>query len=381
MTILIDCTHITVHKAGVGVYAINLVTSLIANYPHTCFYLLIQDDDHDFDLVAANLITLKVKATLFRRLPLRLLLEQFYIPWLTTRLSIDIVHSLHYSFPLLPIKAKKVITIHDLTSHIMPEVHTKSRLAYFRFFLWATQRKSVNVIFCSESTKNDYFAVLSRMRSSCHVVLLGKDDNFHPSLDKDDTQKVLTRLGIVQPYILYLGTLEPRKNVPRLLRAFASIQKEHPTLTLVIAGKKGWMYQEIFDSVSELGMTDKVSFLGYIEESDKPFLISGSQLFAYPSLYEGFGIPVLEALACGVPTITSNLSSMPEVAGDAALLVDPYSIQDIAAAMKQLLESPSVREAFSKKAIVHASSFSWSRTAEETFAVYNVAVRRAAVDA
>lgn len=380
MRVLIDCTQISRQRAGVSVYALNMIREMLRLQAERLqsqidLFLLVQDDDSDFFLAADRVTILKVPARFFRRLPLRFLLEQLYIPWLTWRLRLDVVHSLHYAFPLLPLSARKVVTIHDLTSYKMPEAHLRSKLLYFRFFLRASQCGADSLIFVSEATRKDYLARFPRFRGDSSVVTLGKSSEFRPDLDPQRIAAVRQKYGVTGPYILYLGMIEPRKNLSRLVEAFAQIAEKHPTHQLVIAGKKGWMYQGIFETVQQLNIAHRVVFPGYIDEEDKPFLIRGAEVFAYPSLYEGFGIPVLEAMACGVPVITSSVSSMPEVAADAALLVNPVNTDEIAAALLRLLGSPELRSELSARAIHQAERFSWRHTAEETLSIYEQAER------
>lgn len=370
MRVLIDCTQISRFKAGVGVYAINLVRELIELEADLRLWLLVQDDDPEFLFENERVTVVRVPARRFRRLPFRFLLEQTYIPWLCYKYRIGVGHSLHYSFPLIPLRARKVVTMHDMTSFNLPEVHTRSRGLYFRFFLRVSPRGADYLLFVSHSTQNDYRRMFRRTDDSCHVSMLGKGEEFHPNPDPQQVDNTLQRYGLKKPYILYVGTLEPRKNLARLVKAFALLVSEYPTHTLIIAGKKGWMYEELFDTVRATDMSERVKFLGFIPEKDKPHLICGVQIFAYPSAYEGFGIPVLEALSCGTPTLTSNVSSLPEVAGDAALLVDPASTGSISSALTRLMASPELRETLSLKGLAQADKFNWKITAKETYAAY-----------
>jgi glycosyltransferase involved in cell wall biosynthesis len=182
---------------------------------------------------------------------------------------------------------------------------------------------------------------------------------------------VKARYGIAENgrYLLYLGTLQPRKNLTRLVEAFACLQAPTANLQLVLAGKKGWLYDDLFARVASLGLGGRVVFPGYIADGDKAALISGAAALVYPSLYEGFGLPVLEAMACGTPVLTSNGSSLPEVAGDAALLVDPLDVEAIAAGMSRLMEDADLRCSLVARGYVQASKFSWARAAQQVLEV------------
>ncbi len=383
MRVLVDCTQLTRQKAGVGVYALNLVRQLLNGQArrHTSvdpptestmhLSLLVQDDDPDFHLSAESVHLIRVPARLFRILPLRLLLEQIYIPWLTRKHRIDILHSLHYSFPLWPVKARRIVTIHDLTSFVMPQVHTPAKRIYFHFFLRAASRFADALIFVSRSTGDDWGRYFPHSRARQFVIPLGKAPEYAPNLPADRIAAAGRKYSLPSPYALYIGTIEPRKNLTRLVTAFARISSEFPTLTLVIAGKKGWMYDELFQAVTTLAIEDRVKFIGFVDEDDKRYLIGGAEVFLYPSLYEGFGIPVLEALACGTPTITSNTSSLREVAGDAALLVNPENIEEITHSLRRLLADPALRQTLRSKSIAQAAQFNWSRMADETCRAYH----------
>jgi glycosyltransferase involved in cell wall biosynthesis len=202
------------------------------------------------------------------------------------------------------------------------------------------------------------------------VVYPGYDEaTFQPVRDEEVIEAVKARYGIAGDYILFVGTLQPRKNLIRLVKAFADCRSPIADCRLVIAGKKGWLYQEIFRRVEELGLEKKVVFTGYVPEGDLPALLSGAHLFVFPSLYEGFGLPVLEAMACGTPVVCSNASSLPEVAGDAALMVDPLDVEGLATAMERVLSDEELRAELTERGFKQARKFSWERCARETLAV------------
>lgn len=371
MKVLIDATGITRKKAGVGIYARNLIDQItrVDSGPH--FFLLVQDDDPELDFGGrSNVTMIRVPARLFRKLPLRFLLEQLFVPLLLLKNKIDLVHSLHYSFPLVRFGTKQVVTLHDMTFFSMPEVHEFVKIKYFRFFTRMAVRFADRIIFVSQSTRQDCITRLGPLRGSSSVIHLGKSEAFHPGLDPVEVQRVRDKYSLLQNFVLYVGTIEPRKNLVALVSAFASISNQHPGLILVIAGMKGWMYDGLLESIDRLNLQSRVIFTGFIPEEEKPFLIAGAQVFAYPSLYEGFGIPVLEALACGVPTLTSNVSSLPEVAGQAALLVDPRSVEEISLALQRLLSDEALRERLRTESQLQAAKFSWAKAAAETLRAY-----------
>lgn len=371
MNVMIDATMVTRNKAGVGVYAKNLIQELIRIHPGPHFFVMVQDDDTEIDFGnRENVTMIRVPAKLFRRLPLRFLLEQAFLPLLLAKNRIDVLHSLHYSFPLVRFRTKQVVTLHDMTFFNMPEVHEFVKIKYFRFFTRMAVRFADRIIFVSQSTRQDCIARLGPLRGSSSVIHLGKSEAFHPGLDLVRVQSVRDKYCLPQDFVLYVGTIEPRKNLAALVSAFAPISNQHPDLVLVIAGMKGWMYDGLLESIDRLNLQSRIIFTGFIPEEEKPFLIAGAQVFAYPSLYEGFGIPVLEALACGIPTLTSNVSSLPEVAGNAALLVDPTNFDEISSSLERLLSDQPLREELKRESLLQAAKFNWANTATATLHAY-----------
>jgi glycosyltransferase involved in cell wall biosynthesis len=215
---------------------------------------------------------------------------------------------------------------------------------------------------------------LGAPRGTGVVIHLGKSEAFRADLAPSEIRRVRAKYGLDADFVLFIGTIEPRKNLSRLVSAFASLGEKHSDLFLVIAGKKGWMYDGLLQLVQDLNLQSRVIFTGFVPEEDKPFLIAAAKVFAYPSLYEGFGIPVLEALACGIPTVTSNVSSLPEVAGDAALTVDPGNVGELASAMALLIEDESLRARLAHESLRQAAKFTWTKTANMTREAYHDAL-------
>ncbi len=371
MNILIDATGIAKEKAGVGVYAKNLLDHLTRAPGSLHYTILAQDDDREMDFGDRPQVTmLWVPARWFRRLPMRVLLEQLALPFLLWKRRIAVVHSLHYAFPLLTFGAKRVVTFHDITFITMPEVHERVKVRYFGVFMRASVRRAEAVLFISRSALADYTTTLGAPRGTAWVVEHGKGEAFRPDISNAEKNNVRRIYGLGSKFVLYIGTIEPRKNLTRLVEAFAAIAANDAEIQLVIAGKRGWMTEGLFRRVAALGLGPRVIFTGFVAEQDKPALLAACTVFVYPSLYEGFGLPALEALACGAPTITSNTSSLPEVVGDAAVLVDPASTQALTEAIARLLASPQLRDGLRRGGPKQAARFTWERTAERTAAVY-----------
>jgi glycosyltransferase involved in cell wall biosynthesis len=377
LRVLIDLTQVPVGRMGVGSYAENLLQQFRDAPPDISLMAVLQSDDDALRAALPDRVrALVVPSRLFRVLPARLLFEQMALPWLAWRHRVDVLHSLHYSLPLLPCRARRVVTMHDMTGFLLPHMHTRAKGAYMRFFIRQAVRRADFLIFVSASALEHCRTWFTLPLPNSAVVHHGKSDAFRPNGSAEVLAAVRQRYELPDRYLLYLGTLEPRKNVPLLLRAFAQLAARHPEARLVVAGKKGWHFDGIFATAAELGLKDRVRFAGYIDETDKPAVMRGALLFVYPSLHEGFGIPVLEAMASGVPTIAGNRTSIPEIAGDGALLVNPESETELADALECLYTDPDAREQLAARGLAQATRFSWTKTAQDTAAIYRRVARQ-----
>ena len=370
MNILIDFSQIPKQKVGVGVYALNLVKQIAKLDLENSYYILVQDDEHSLDSSERNNFKLiNIQSKIFRKVIFRLLLEQWLIPYIIIKKKIDIVHSLHYSFPLITFRAKKVVTIHDMTFFKFPKYHQIIKRYYFSFFIHLVARMADKVISLSESTLRDFISLTSARKDKVSVVHLGVDWATS-SFPRERAELVKKKYGIDGKYLLFVGMIEPRKNVGNLILAYDKLLKVNKDYHLVIVGKKGWGYRKVFNLIDDLRLHDRIIFTGFVEEEDKPFIIRDAKIFVYPSMYEGFGIPVLEALSLGIPTITSNVSSLPEITGGAALLVDPANVDELYLGMKRLLEDETLYQELKKKSVLQARKFSWMKTAQKTIELY-----------
>jgi glycosyltransferase involved in cell wall biosynthesis len=273
---------------------------------------------------------------------------------------------------------RSVVTVHDLGFLSYPEAHRSADRRYLRWSTGWNAAQATMVLADSEATKADLVAAYRVRADKVRVVYLGFGADMARVADPAAIAEVASRYGIgTRSYLLYVGTLQPRKNLARIVDAFAALagRPELSDVQLVLAGKQGWLYDDLFSRVTRLGLEDRVLFPGYIPEADLPALLSGALAFVFPSLYEGFGIPVLEAGACGVPVITSNTSSLPEVAGDAALLVDPHDVDALADAMYRLVTDEALRRELAERGHRNVKRFSWEKCAAETLAVLEAAAR------
>jgi glycosyltransferase involved in cell wall biosynthesis len=303
-------------------------------------------------------------------LPALITLGQLEIGWYTKKYDLEIVHDPIGIAPFAACKTKKVITLCDVFPLSFPGYSAKLENLIYKYWLPKIVPKLDKVITISHHSKKDICEYLTMPESKISVTQLATDARFRPLPDKIVTP-VLSQHHLEEPYILYVGSIEPRKNLVRLLKAFAQTNKKLPQFKLVIVGARNyWKSSPVAETVKEFSLQDQVVFTGYIPDEDLPAIYNGAYLFCFPSLYEGFGLPVLEAMACGTPVITSNTSSLPEVAGDAALLVDPYQVEDIATGMENVLENPSLTLELKTKGLERAKQFTWEKTARETIKVY-----------
>jgi glycosyltransferase involved in cell wall biosynthesis len=301
--------------------------------------------------------------------PARLLWEQMALPSLAKRLGIDLLHSLHYTMPLL-YRGPSVVTLHDLTFFLFPQLHILPKRFFFRLFTRLSARRAAALAAVSEGTRQDAIRLLGVPPEKIFTTRLGVPPEFHPVSDPVSLEAARRRYGLPARFILFVGLLEPRKNLPMLLRAFAGIAGRLPDTRLVVVGRKGWMVDQALRLVNGLGLDGRVHFTGYVPREDLPLIFNLAEVFVYPSLYEGFGLPVLEALACGTPAITTDVSSMPEIVGEAGVLVPPGDEPRLAQALLDLLDDPGRRRTLSEAGPLRAAAFTWERTAAETVAIY-----------
>ena len=281
-------------------------------------------------------------------------------------------HDLYFfpNFVAYPhLKGKSVVVVHDLTFEKVPQYVDRRNVDFLKKFVPPSVAKADHVVVNCEFTKNELIDAYRVPAERVTVAYPGVDPGvFYPRSEKEK-EEVKKKYGIAKPFILYLGTLEPRKNVPAVLKAYASLPNRRD-FNLVLAGKKGWLYEEIFRTVGDLGLEEDVIFTGYVPEEDRPKLLSAAEVFVYPSFFEGFGMPVVEAQACGTPVIASNTTSLPEAVGDGGVLVDPKNISQLAEALEEVLSSGSLREKLVKKGLANARRFSWEASAAEVIKIF-----------
>ena len=374
MRIGLDGKILTLRAGGTGRYAINLTRAMLAeaaaHRPDLEFVVLTgpqtsREVMEEFRGRCEECF-LGAKSSVIRSLTL--------VPAALRRLRVDIFHGMdHVGIPLVGRSGKYVVTVHDVIPLILPETFTPRHRLVVRLALARVRRKADLVVVPSHAVKRDVVRRVGLPEDRVVVTHEGCEPRFRPVRSAAARRDVAARYGLPPRYVLAVGTLEPRKNLTTLLEAFARLRRDGEVdadLRLVLAGARGWLDEPIFATVRSLGLEDAVRFTGFVDDADLPAVYSGAALFVFPSLHEGFGLPLLEAMACGVPVVTSNISSMPEVAGDAAVLVDPRDTDGLAAAIARLLRDEALRDRLREAGIARARQFSWEATARRTLDAY-----------
>jgi glycosyltransferase involved in cell wall biosynthesis len=302
----------------------------------------------------------------------RILWEQTTFARRLRQLRPDLLHGMAYAVPL-GWSGPSVVTVYDLSFLLFPQAFKPANRIYLAATTRATARRARRVLTISEHARRDIVRLLNVPEECVDVTYPAVEDRYR-RLPEDEVQAFRRARGLPEAFVFTLGTLEPRKNLVGLLNAFARLGKPRPPL--YVAGGSGWHVSPIFDTVRRLQLTDEVHFLGYVPEDELPLWYNAAQLFAFPSLYEGFGLPVLEAMACGSPVITSTAASLPEVGGKAAVLVPPQDTDRIAQEMARVLDDPQLRLELRAAGRIQASRFSWRVMTDQTVASYNLAARR-----
>ena len=364
----IDATALPQQPVGAGNYIIHLVRALAGVQSEFEFVVFLQRS-------GLSLIGLEPGPGLRYvvvpdRSPVRRLLwEQVAFPRLAARSGVALLHSLHYTRPYR-LNCPSVVTFHDMTFFLFPHLHTRSRRYFFPLAIRTSARRAQALIAVSESTRQDAIRLLALPPDRITATPLGVEEDFRPCRDVRLRRAVQEKYNLPAEFILYVGLIEPRKNLPLLIRAYKSLLESGRDIPLVLGGRFGWDSNRLIEEVRAFGMQERVLFTGYIPREDLPIVYNLASLFVYPTRYEGFGLPVLEALACGTPTITSAVASLPEIAGDAVAWTPPGDEQALAQTMAALLADSGWRQQLAAKGPEQAAQFTWKRTAQLTLQVY-----------
>ncbi|NKQ39724.1 MAG: glycosyltransferase family 4 protein, partial [Methanosarcinales archaeon] len=283
---------------------------------------------------------------------------------------IDIIHSPEDASLFVKLKnQKKIITVHDTIPFYFPNMFDFMTRYRYKILFSRTLKNSDKIIADSYNTKQDLIKHFKIPEKKIKVIHLAANENYK-QLKENEINNIKQKYNLNYSFILYVGTLEVRKNISILLKSLYKLKKQGIKHKLVITGKKGWKYKSIFKIIEQLNLQKDVIFIGYVSDEDLPALYNAADLFVYPSIYEGFGLPPLEAMQCGTPVITSNTSSLPEVVGNAGIMIDPYDVVELANNMHEVLVNVSLREELSKKGLERAKLFSWKKCAEEHLKIY-----------
>jgi glycosyltransferase involved in cell wall biosynthesis len=389
MNIAIDGRTIARNKTGVGAYAERLVRALLqCDSKNNYFIFLIEPNDQ---IAAPNATKIMIPG--YERVFRNRYFENFLLPREVRRHAIDIFFDPAYALPFfvrfgqilakVPLpeqlryffnsnqKVKYVVTIHDVISFILPQYFTMKMRLWVRYFVWNAQHTAHRVITDSHSTKNDLLRHYPSFRGRVSVIYPELDNSFQIVTDPALLAEIRNKYGLPDKFILYVGTIEPRKNVEGIAAAYRELPPAiRSQYHLVIGGNVGWYAKKIVSEISSHKPEGQIHFIGYVEDSLLPGLFTLASVFVFPSFYEGFGYPPLEAMACGVPVVSSNRSSLPEVVGDAALLVDPTKSSEISEAILKIISDNQCAAELSRKGLERTKMFGWKKCAEETLKVF-----------
>jgi len=356
--------------AGINWYIYNLLRCLASDDNRHRYTVFLRDKE-----ARGAFPGLKAKMTSLPTVnpAVRILWEQLVQPVHLLQEGIDLLHSLAFVQPVF-LPCAGIVTIYDLSFILFPQRFQPWRRLYLKWGTRYSVRSARRIIAISASTKQDIINLLGVPEDKVDVVPCGVDQDFQPIENGRLLNDLRKKRHLPERMLLFVGTIEPRKNLTTLLKSYALLRKQVQTPPLVIGGPKGWHHQEVFTLAQELGLQESVIFPGYIPREELTLWYNAADCFIYPSLYEGFGLPPLEAMACGTPVITSSTSSLPEVVGEAGILVSPDSVEEIAEAMQSVLTDAELRADMRRKGLSRARTFSWQRAARETVQAYDRAM-------
>lgn len=364
MRIGVDLSAIQSTKSGVDWYTHHIMQEMV-RLPEPGEHLyLFSNRETGFEREALNnrQVTL-VRSRLRYQEPWR----QLVLPSLLKRYEIDVCFFTNFVVSVLS-SCPMVLTIHDLSFKLFPRTHSLRNVIWARSLVPVSVNRSRRIIAVSNNTKLDLLRLMNVNSDKISVIYEGASSQFRPEPAVDDGE-VLSHYRIKKPYVLFVGTLEPRKNLTALIRSFYKVSRTRADVNLVLAGRRGWMAQAIFDEVEKRDLLSRVHITGYVRDRHLSALYRQADAFIYPSLYEGFGLPPLEAMASGTPVIVSRGSSLPEVVGDAGLYVNPLDIDELAVAMEKVLGNRNLAADLVEKGLQRAGGFSWQRAAGETLEI------------
>lgn len=372
MRIGIDYTPAYEQGGGIGRLTRDLVTALAKLDPETRYKLFVSGAKKSElpPKIAPNFqwkpipLSPKWLARIWHRtklpLPIEMLIGQ-----------VDLFHATDFTLPPTLPNTKTIVTVHDLSFVRVSDTASPKLKEYLDKVVPRSIGKATHVIADSQATKDDLIELYNTPSDKITVLLSGIDSRYHVISDLDYLLTMRNKYNIPDvPYIFSIGTIQPRKNYSRLIHALKILRDSGYDLHLVIAGGRGWLEDEMYQTLDETQLHEVVHLIGFADDADVAKLYNAAECVAFPSLYEGFGFPVLEGMACGTPVLTSNVSSLPEVAGDAAIMVNPYDIEAIAEALRQIIDDTELRETLIKRGLQQASRFNWENSAINLLKIY-----------
>ncbi len=352
-------------QGGPRTYVMNLIDSILKIDKSNEYVVFYNSDEFLGTFPRAREVAVPFSNPVTRLLREHLLMARRY-----KKERLDIIHNPKSAISLLK-PCKTVATIFDLIPIMYPETEKWMARIYWKIQIPVAARNADFIITSSEFAKNEIVDRYGTPEERIAVIPIAYNSHCRVIGPDSETVRVKEKYSLPDRYILYVGTIQPRKNLNLLIRSYSMLRKGGKIeQKLVIAGRKGWLYSSLFKLIEELGLKDDVVFTGFVPDEELPYVYNGADLFVYLSLFEGFGIPPLEAMACGVPVICSNTTSLPEVVGDAGILVDPTDGKAVEKAILTVLENPLLQEEMVEKGLRQAAKFSWERTARETLQVY-----------
>ena len=365
MRVAIDARKL--HDFGIGTYIRNLLRHLARIDRESEYILLCHEPDMGVaESLGDNFRTVLEPSANYS------FSEQIHVPWVLMREKPDVFHAPHYVLPVA-VRARSVVTIHDCIHLMFPQyLPNRVAYAYARGAMWSAAKRSDRILTVSEASKRDILHFFNVPPEKISVVYNAIEERFWMEPPADEIARVRERFQLDQRFVLYVGGIKPHKNLVRLIEAFAELRKGDEELKLLIIGDEISKLPALRRAVHSHKLHKYVRFLGFLPDDTLAALYRLAAVFVFPSLYEGFGLPPLEAMASGTPVVTSNVSSLPEVAGDAAVLVDPYDVDSIVNGVRRVLTDPQLAGEMRRKGLIRARDFSWERSVARTHEIYRL---------
>jgi alpha-1,3-rhamnosyl/mannosyltransferase len=374
MRIGLDARYVYDHFPGIGRYTANLAAALgTLAHGHTLVVLYnpaLPNSRHDLVALLGDLGPVELVQTNLRPFSPA---EQIALPRLARTLQLDLLHSPYYIKPYAGLPCPSVVTIYDLLGLHLPQTLSRQGRLFYRVAMGLAVRSSQGIITISRNAQAALTRAYNIPPERITVTLLAADARFHPQTESA-VAAVRAKYGLPARYLLYVGVNKPHKNLERLVQAWARVTPQQPAV-LLLAGHYDPRYPQVQQLAADPALRDRIMRIQNVAEADLPALYGGATAFVFPSFYEGFGLPPLEAMACGVPVICADASSLPEVVGDAAVTFDPYAVDELAAAIQRVLDAPALRADLRERGLQRAQAFSWEQTARQTLAVYEALQR------